>query len=245
MNNLDRLKGSGLLIQGFDEFLVQWLGEASSTTSTGIFNLGEAGEIFEYLPSDLQCFYQLVNRWRFPNIRFKSKNQSHLVYPDYSGVFTLLWPPRYQKKWTGDDYTQTVFKKWQPDVDFLHLSLGDYDRWKVVLGLNGDCKGQLFSNKEKDSWDSFDERLPIDQWFPFPISLEEFLVSMGFRGLFDLSNELIVEGDPDKFADAGIMFEANIPDNGNETLKIYYHTDHLLWYCNGYSSPVCIAMSPR
>lgn len=178
--NLDHLKGTGLLVRGFEEFVAKWTGHEDSFSQPVPYE-GEAATIWELLPDQVRQFYALVNRIPESNI-CGNRNQD-----------SFISPPRYQKKWSNPD--------WIIDRRFATLAIENQGNWEVVLALDGPDAGKLFCDRDKNG------KYP-GEWQPMDTPVEEFLVTLGFHELVMTGASLRVSHDS-VLEDAAVIFHGH------------------------------------
>lgn len=155
MTNLDRLKGTDLLIDGFDQFLKSWLGD--EPREEPLPWSGAEREPFDSLPWQVQRFYQVVQRW--PSSKIVEENNQD----------SLMFPPRYQAPWNPRTRSNEA-----PDSSRIELVMENQGNWVVWLSREPEREGRLCTDFDRD----FEEGV-----FPMEVPPDEFLVTFGFHEL--------------------------------------------------------------
>ena len=206
MINLDRLKGSGLLVDQFDEFLRLWFNSYEPNEEPLIFEDGEANEVFERLPYEVKRFYEVVHRWPQAGINSGFKAQDYLTFP-----------PRYWRKSLHHD--AEVFK------DYAHLAIGHEGHWDMVIGLSNDHCGKLLTNYGNPVLRS--DITPPQDWHQFRTSPEEFLVAFAFLEMgARLHGRYVLEQQPD-ISNAELIFTGEKPRWG--PVYVFHDQSGFLW----------------
>lgn len=177
MTNLDRLKGTDLLIDGFDQFLKLWLGVAPREEPLPWS--GEEKELFDSLPWQVRRFYEVVHRW--PTSKIVEKNNQD----------ALMFPPGYQMNWNPDTRAYDV-----PDPKRIELVSENQGNWVVWLSRESKTEGRLCTDFDRN----FEEGV-----FPMEVPIDEFLVTFGFHELV-INGGFYEEYDPELYSESQTIF---------------------------------------
>lgn len=163
MTNLDRLKGTPHLIDGFNSFLASWLGVEPNLNPIDWVHADL--ELFNRLPKHVQDFCEVIQRWPESKIAFGSHK------------FELVFPPQLRK----------TRRFWDQDYEVLdndHVSIAWLDQTEIWVSINSNEFGQLYTDGLQDD--------PTVK-YPLSVPLDEFLVTVGFLELVyngrDLNDE--------------------------------------------------------
>jgi len=210
MTNLDRLKGTPYLIDGFESFLKHWLTPQEPTQAT----LGwddEEMELFEALPEAARQFYEVVQRW--PGAQIEDGDQDWLSFP----------PRRVEEKRDPKLRLPVSAERLQR----LLLAQDNDQQWTVELSLHKKDYGRLYT-------DYRDEAFCADtiEGFPMEVPVDEFLVMFGFYNM-------IITGASDtseqsRFENAELIFFGRYQEDVE--YGVFYHPGGYLWL--GYGETV-------
>ena len=176
MINLERLKESGLLIQGFDKFLHAWFECPPSLEKTQWDDSAVA--VFSNLPEALLEFHNVIDRWPQSKIVIDN-NQEHIYRP-----------PTPRKIWSLEKKTFEVIE------DHFSIVCENQGNWEVWLSTRKGDEGILFTDYDLNFKRS-------DLMMETPI--DEFLVTFGLHELI-VNNCIPDSYEVDKFADAILIF---------------------------------------
>lgn len=153
MINLDRLKGTGLLMQGFDEFMANWMAGEEPNPETINWDSPE-WKYAKQLPPEIRLFYEVVHKW--PTARMKQIDSKKEF---------LEFPPKPRNMW-------------EPDKREISLIAGRKDRWEIWYSTKNPA-GEItlsYSNLGRVT-----KANPLEQAMEVPI--EELLITFGLNAL--------------------------------------------------------------
>ncbi len=206
MTNLDRLKGSGLLVDQFDEFLGMWFEDYEPNEEPLVFEDEEGNEVFQKLPYEVRRFYEVVHRWPQAGINGRFKAQDYLMFP-----------PTYWRK--------TQHHNAEAHKDYAHLALEHEGNWYMIIGLSGEHRGKLLTNYGTPFLRQ--DIAPPQEWYPFHTSPEEFLIAFAFLEMgARLHGRHALEEQPD-LSKAELIFTGEKPRWG--PVYVLHDPAGLLW----------------
>jgi len=223
MTNLDRLKGTPYLMDGFETFLKHWQEKMPTQFQPPPWTPGEE-KILRSMPVPLQQFYELVYRWSSKGFGGRTSHLWHLIIPPRKVVMRR------------DPETSDNVK-----VEFTRvlIAVGARRAWSVELSLDEADYGTLYIDVDANS-----NRAETIRGIPLEAPLDEFLVTLGFHNL-------ILESDPElqepiRFETAELIYQGRC--FADRDFSIYFHPDGFLWLVEGLSKdaePLACARQPR
>jgi len=203
MTNLDRLKGTPYLVDGFESFLKNWL-ELSEPSDKPFPWEAEELARFHLLPTEVQQFYDIVRRW--PQAEMLSKTSwDRLAYPPGK-------PSQYIHS-LGEWVTEK-----QPSS--MVLARNHRASWRVEVGVRDENFAVLFTDAGRGGRD-----LPDGESLQMAVGPAEFLVTFGMRELL-LANPLS-EWDPQALKQATVIYTGRY--HADRELEFLYHPDNGGW----------------
>lgn len=201
MTNLDRLKGTGLLIQGFDEFLAGWLGvepnrERIDWDDSAWFNAKQ-------LPQPARLYFDLVKKWptaKLGKVEFKDE--------------ALEFPPLPRSIWSHVDGVYVT-----PDPDILKLMCGHRNAVEIWFDNAEDKQQVLHVDHEVYVEEPAVTELNVD--------LDEFLVTFGLNCLI-VNSKYCDYRKQRLFREATPIFTGRYLLD--EPRHVLYHPEGFLWF---------------
>ncbi len=207
--NLDRLKGTPHLIDGFESFLRSWLAPIEPRQEPLPWT-DEEMELVRAMPDCALQFYEAVQRWP----------SSWIVETDENEQDALFFPPRrVVEKWIRGTW-ETV------TIDFARVEIAGENQgnWLVEVSLEESDFGKLYTNCTRDMIGA-----ETAEGFPMEVPLDEFLVTFGFYNMIICSGPPVKE--TERFPDSELIFLGRY--NADAEYGIFYHPDGFLWLGGG------------
>lgn len=209
MINLDRLKGTDLLIQGFDEFLNAWIAPQSRRNPEPV-----VFPILEDLPPQFSRFFELEKKWPEAGLQREGTGRS------------LVCPPR---KLNEDE-------PYDPGGRFPWLfgtneEIRQVDRETNILIITNESQNTSIwvSTEELTVGRIYANFLPgIGDYGVFTVDepADEFLVAFGFQ---QLASQYFLSGamPNEEFKKAQVIYSGNYL---NEEFRVHFHQAGYLWF---------------
>jgi len=209
MTNLDRLKGTTYLIDGFESCLKNWLAPMEPNPDP-LHWTDEEMELVRSMPDSALQFYEVVQRWP----------TSWIVEINELEQDALLFPPlKVTERWIPNSNDKVA-------IDFSRVSIAaeNQDNWTVEVSLEKEDFGKLYVNVDKELYSA-----KTLEWFPMETSLDEFLVMFGFYNMIICSGYF--EHETERFPDSELIFTGGYASDLEH--GVFYHPDGLLWLTTG------------
>jgi hypothetical protein len=162
--NLNRLKGSGLLIDGLDQFFVEWFGVERHPCSS-------LPPQCKHLPPDLRRFLEIVQHW--PQLNLGDTGHDVVLFchpPFFTGAIHDLFDFDFENPEREGALQQNYLR-------ILAEHQGDFE---FIYAVSGPRAGELLHNDTNCYSDQERSRLDFDRpetWKSVSSPLDEFLVS--------------------------------------------------------------------